>query len=49
MEANLPSTFDIYRLIEQMFTAMTWVAIIVCSFLILSYLNGNDDDPDGLT
>jgi len=43
MEANLPSTFE---LIEKITDALLWVSIIVCAFIILSAMNGNDDDPD---
>lgn len=49
MEVNLLSTSEIYLVIENIFTALTGVAIIVTSFLLLSCLNGDDDDPDGLT
>jgi hypothetical protein len=43
--ANLLSTSDIYELIEKIFAALTWVAIIVTAYIILEGING-DDDPD---
>ena len=49
MEASLPSTFELYELIERTFNALTLMAVIIAAFLILAALNGDDDGPDGYT
>lgn len=53
-EASLPSIYDylthaeVIDLIKRTTEAMTWVAIIVCAYLILEWVNdNNDNDPDG--
>lgn len=48
-EANLPLTSELYELIERTFQAITLMAVIIASFLILDTLNGDDDGPDGYT
>lgn len=48
MEDNLLSTSELYDLIERTFDALNSVAIIICAFIILRWMD-NDDDPDGYT
>lgn len=43
---NLLSTSEIHQLIENIFDALTWVAVIVTSYLILDWLNDDGNGPD---
>lgn len=46
MEDNLLSTSDTIKLIENIFQPLTWAAVIVTAYLILDWIN-DDNDPDG--
>lgn len=46
-EVNLHSTYDTYAMIADCFKALTWVATIVAGYLVLEWVNdNNDDDPE---
>lgn len=45
-EVNLLSIYDV---IEKTTDSLLAVSIIVCAFLLLAMMNGDDDDPDGYT